>query len=82
MERKSFSFFARNQARSAPGNARPPPRAGIPQRRQQNCGGIGGSIKYLNRVLVAHPADGHCPIVVRVERAKATVGWFHRPIPL
>ena len=77
MEPMFLSFLARNQARSAPGNAHPPPRAGIPRCHQQNCGGMDGTIKCLNRALHAHPADGHCPVVVPVETAKETEGRFH-----
>ena len=89
MELSFLSFVARNQALRAPGNAPlpgkrllaiaergTPARAGIPQRRQQNFGGIGGTIQRLNRALYAYPAVGHCPFVVPAESAKKREGRF------
>ena len=87
MEPLVLSCFARIKVLRAPGNAPlpgkrllaiadrgQPLRTGIPQRRQQKFGGMGRTIKCLNRVLYAHPAVGHCPFVVPVERAKKREG--------
>ena len=81
MEALLLSFFARTRSLRARGKRLlataekgPPPRAGIPQRRQPNFGGICPTIKRLTRPLHPHPAVGH--FVVPVETAKETEGRF------
>ena len=89
MEPGPFSS-ARNQARSAPGNAPlpgkrlhfaiaesgAPPRAGIPQRCQQNAGWVVCAIKCLELPLHAHRAFGLCPLDVVREKAKKEKAGF------